>query len=104
MAKLFPRKNFKYFFISFLYCNIWNLGWKKNGKKFGAGNLEVISLADLRNRVQAVATSEKNTFVHMHQAGDVKKHLVDPANQKSLFQVASQVMIQELPIGWPIRW
>ena len=53
---------------------------KKNGKKFGAGHLEVISLADLRTRVNSVSTSEKNSFVHMHQAGDVKKHLTDPTN------------------------
>ena len=66
---------------------------KKNGKKFGAGHLEVISLADLRTRVNSVSTSEKNSFVHMHQAGDVKKHLTDPTNQNSLFQVASQERI-----------
>ena len=53
---------------------------KKNGKKFGAGHLEVISLADLRTRVKSVSTSEKNSFVHMHQAGDVEKHLTDPTN------------------------
>jgi len=69
---------------------------KKNGKKFGAGHLEVVSLADLRNRVTSISPSEKNSFVHMHQAGDVKKHLTDPTNQNSLFQVASQFNLLEM--------
>ena len=32
----------------------------------------------------------------MHQAGDVKKHLTDPTNQNSLFQVASQFNLLEM--------
>ena len=32
----------------------------------------------------------------MHQAGDVKKHLTDPTNQNSLFQVASQFNVLEM--------
>ena len=74
----------------------WKFYKKKNGKKFGAGHLEVISLADLRKRVTSISPTEKNSFVHMHQAGDVKKHLTDPANQNSLFQVASQFNLLEM--------
>ena len=33
---------------------------------------------------------------HMHQAGDVQKHLTDPTNQNSLFQVASQFNLLEM--------
>ena len=61
------------FYFEFIFLeNLLKICWKKNGKKFGAGHLEVISLADLRNRVTSISPSEKNSFFHMHQAGDVE--------------------------------
>ena len=68
-----------------------------NGNKFGTGNLEILSLQDLRTRISNHSPKNaKITFSHL-EATNVKELIIDPQNSNSTFQVASQFNLLEMP-------
>jgi len=68
---------------------------KVNGKSFGIGQLEVLSLRELRERLPT-EPSGKSTFRHIENGGDVRKHLIAKENAGAVFQVASQFNLLEM--------
>ena len=48
---------------------------KVNGKSFGMGHLEILSLRELRERVSP-EPPKKSTFRHIENGGDVRNHLI----------------------------
>ncbi len=68
---------------------------KINGKRFSYGQLEIPSLAELRERVQASRYPEGKLSVR-EVVADVQQLHTDPANTHALFQVASQFNLLEM--------
>ncbi len=70
----------------------------KNQKTFGIGNLEIISLKDLRGRISKIEPEPGriNSFEPTPSGTDVGKLLIDPRNSNSTFQVASQFNLLEM--------
>jgi hypothetical protein len=64
-----------------------------NGKRYGIGNLEVPTLAELRSRVE-VPTRERSVVQCV--SGDVRAMHADPELEGALFQVASQFNLLEM--------
>ena len=65
-----------------------------NGRRYGIGNLELLSLAQLRASVAGVPRDGKLRVSNV--SGDVRVLHRDPANRRSLFQVASQFNLLEM--------
>jgi hypothetical protein len=66
-----------------------------NGRSFGAGNLEVTSLRELRNALSS-ARGWEGTLEGAVMFGDVRELHRDPALKGALFQVASQFNLLEM--------
>jgi hypothetical protein len=66
-----------------------------NGKRYGIGELELVSLADLRTRAQAAGGLPGRLRVGVVQ-GDVRKMHQSPENSGALFQAASQFNLLEM--------
>lgn len=66
-----------------------------NGKSFAIGSLELVSLADLRERVRSGDRGRGRLQVSLVN-GDVRAMHQDPANAGALFQVASQFNLLEM--------
>ena len=66
-----------------------------NGSSFAIGSLELVSLADLRERVRSGDRGPGRLRVRLVQ-GDVRAMHQDPANAGALFQVASQFNLLEM--------
>jgi hypothetical protein len=67
-----------------------------NGRSHGVGELELPSLAELRERVAAVPSpASKNSVATV--VGDVRAMHRDPEYRGALFQVASQFNVLEMP-------
>jgi hypothetical protein len=70
--------------------------WSKvNGKSYGVGELELVSLKDLRDRVKSASGSTGRLKVGI-VTGDVRKMHQVPENAGALFQVASQFNLLEM--------
>jgi len=67
-----------------------------NGKEFVCGTLETPSLAELRNRVRSSEITPGKISVR-EVVADVKELHADKSNAGSLFQVASQFNLLEMP-------
>jgi hypothetical protein len=67
-----------------------------NGKSYGIGELELVSLATLRERARSGATLPGRLKVRV-VAGDVRGMHQWPENAGALFQVASQFNLLEMP-------
>ena len=66
-----------------------------NGKSYGCGNLEVPSLAELRERSKVLYSD--NTQLQLTEViGDVQDFYNDEANAGAMFQVASQFNLLEM--------
>ena len=68
---------------------------KANGKSWSCGELEILSLSDLRKRVQATSSSGQPLTVREVVANVQHLHC-ETANQHALFQVASQFNLLEM--------
>ena len=69
----------------------------ENGKEFGAGKLDVVSLAELRRMVDAENETGPNIYVHTEAREEcVKNYLLSPEYSGALFQVASQFNLLEM--------
>jgi hypothetical protein len=66
-----------------------------NGKSYGIGQLEFVSLADLRSRVNFGSSVAPPTKVRV-VIGDVRQMHYQPENERALFQVASQFNLLEM--------
>jgi len=66
-----------------------------NGRSFGIGRLELVSLQDLRSRAQAGPAVPGPRQVRVVQ-GNVRELHAQPANAGALFQVASQFNLLEM--------
>jgi hypothetical protein len=66
-----------------------------NGNSWSCGELEVVSLADLRLRVEQLPTLEGELTI-TEVVADVQRLHADEANAHSLFQVASQFNLLEM--------
>jgi len=66
-----------------------------NGKRFGIGRLELVSLTTLRDRARAIRTGESALRV-ANVVGDVRALHRDPEYVGALFQVASQFNLLEM--------
>jgi hypothetical protein len=66
-----------------------------NGKTYGIGQLELISLKELRDRVSEAGMMPGKLKVAVVQ-GDVRRMHQSPANAGALFQVASQFNLMEM--------
>ena len=64
-----------------------------NGLSYGIGNLEVVSLRELRERMASVSAGAARTSTVV---GDVRALHRLPANRGALFQVASQFNLLEM--------
>lgn len=68
-----------------------------NGKSFAIGSLELVSLADLRERVRSEDHARGRGHLRVSLVnGDVRAMHQDPANAGALFQVASQFNLLEM--------
>jgi hypothetical protein len=73
---------------------------RANGRSFGAGALELVSLQELRNRVElrlAEKPGETGRLKARVVTGDVRHMHSQPEYQGALFQVASQFNLLEMP-------
>lgn len=68
---------------------------KVNGQRYQAGELQLLSLPQLRARV-AAAQGQAHPNTLQQYVGDVQALHKDPANANSLFQVASQFNLLEM--------
>lgn len=66
-----------------------------NGKRYGIGSLELVSLSDLRERVK-LAPIQKGQLRVSIVTGDVRHMHRTPENAGALFQVASQFNLLEM--------
>ncbi|MET4701823.1 hypothetical protein ABIE65_004871 [Constrictibacter sp. MBR-5] len=66
-----------------------------NGRKFGIGTLQLVSLKDLRDQVHAGPRSQGRLTVQ-NVTGDVRHMHQDPQYAGALFQVASQFNLLEM--------
>jgi hypothetical protein len=66
-----------------------------NGRRFAIGQLELVSLGDLRARASAAGGLPGRLQVGVVQ-GDVRKMHLAPENRNALFQVASQFNLLEM--------
>ena len=66
-----------------------------NGKSYACGTLETPSLAELRQRVNAVA-SPSGRLKMLSTVGNIQTMHTDPANAGAMFQVASQFNLLEM--------
>src|SRR5215472_12829933 len=66
-----------------------------NGKSYGIGQLELVSLADLRSRASCRKDASVPTQVGI-VVGDVRRMHHQPGNAGALFQVASQFNLLEM--------
>jgi hypothetical protein len=66
-----------------------------NGKSYGIGELELVSLATLRDRAKSAARPGRLKVSIVR--GDVRKMHRQPGNAGALFQVASQFNLLEMP-------
>ncbi|MEY8689601.1 MAG: hypothetical protein AB9M53_06945 [Leptothrix sp. (in: b-proteobacteria)] len=64
------------------------------GRRHGMGRLEVVSLAELRQRVGALTPGKPEPIRAIR--GDVRRLHLDPAHRNALFQVASQFNLLEM--------
>jgi len=69
---------------------------KVNGQSYGIGNLETPSLNQLRQRAQRGLGNSGGRVKVSCVSGDVRTMHRDPANEKALFQVASQFNLLEM--------
>jgi hypothetical protein len=67
-----------------------------NGRSYGVGELELPSLAELRQRVAAVPSPASRSSVAT-VVGDVRAMHRDPQYRNAVFQVASQFNVLEMP-------
>jgi hypothetical protein len=65
-----------------------------NGRSYAVGNLELLSLAKLRADISGYPRSGRLRLSNV--SGDVRVLHRDPANRRSLFQVASQFNLLEM--------
>ena len=65
-----------------------------NGRSYGIGTLELVSLADLRAAVTEIPANGRLRVGNV--SGDVRALHRDPANRGALFQVASQFNLLEM--------
>lgn len=66
-----------------------------NGKSYGIGELELVSLQRLRRRVKSAGTPPGHLKISLH-IGDVRKMHQSPDNAGALFQVASEFNLLEM--------
>ena len=66
-----------------------------NGKRYGIGSLELVSLSDLRERVKLAPVQNGQLRVGI-VTGDVRQMHRTPENAGALFQVASQFNLLEM--------
>lgn len=67
-----------------------------NGKVYQYGALEVVSLAELRNRTRQMKGQQQGQISIQEIFGDVQIHHVSPDNRGALFQAASQFNLLEM--------
>ena len=65
-----------------------------SSRSYAVGQLEMVSLDDLRSRCRTITRSGRTTFNIVE--GDVRQLHTDPAYQGALFQVASQFNLLEM--------
>ena len=66
-----------------------------NGKRYGIGVLELVSLSDLRDRVKSASAPSGKLKIQL-VSGDARAMHRDPDNAGALFQVASQFNLLEM--------
>ena len=66
-----------------------------NGKSYGIGEVELVSLSTLRERAQSAGRTSRRLKVSV-VTGDVRRMHQDPENAGALFQVASQFNALEM--------
>ena len=68
-----------------------------NGNKFGTGNLEIISLEELRTKISNHSHNNGNIVFTHSKPTNVQELIIDSQNKNSTFQVASQFNLLEMP-------
>lgn len=81
-----------------LKCQDHKIISKENGKEYGIGDFEIISLTNLRERVKTIESGiGRNKYTHINpNKEDVKNFLTNHRYTNSLFQVASQFNLLEM--------
>jgi hypothetical protein len=67
-----------------------------NNRSYGIGELEILSLKELRNKAAKAVDGLAGTLKVSNVVGDVRRMHADPANRHAMFQVASQFNLLEM--------
>ena len=74
-----------------------NIIYAPNGNKFSTGNLEIISLEELRTKISNHSHNNGNIVFTHSKPTNVQELIIDSQNKNSTFQVASQFNLLEMP-------
>ncbi len=69
---------------------------KENGNEWSCGKLEVVTLAELRQRVTGIAKADQRAIKLTELVGDAKALHAEPSHAGACFQVASQFNLLEM--------